>query len=162
MIFVGCCRIHLDSVQLNLVEFSFTTYLVGLPVTKTLTPIDSFEVGDHFPHLFWPSFLNAGCLTRRKKLLSAKIFCLHTAIFGPKCASSFACLFFEFDTSLVEKSKLAFQSKAFIVASAIENVPPELSVWEYLEGTLQNQFYQPQVEKLSLLRVRAKERQNLD
>ena len=62
----------------------------------------------------------------------------------------------------MEKSKLAFQSKAFIVASAIENVPPELSVWEYLEGTLQNQLYQPQVEKLSLLRVRAKEWQNLD
>ena len=67
-----------------------------------------------------------------------------------------------FITSLVEKSKPAFQSEAFIVASAIGNVPPELSVWEYLEWTLQNWLHQPQIAKLSLLRVRAKEQQTLD
>ena len=45
-----------------------------------------------------------------------------------------------FNTSLVEKSKPAFQSEAFIVASNIGNVPPDLSVWEYLDETLQNPF----------------------
>ena len=35
----------------------FYIYLVDLPFSEALIPVDSFEVGDNFAHLFWPSTL---------------------------------------------------------------------------------------------------------
>ena len=35
----------------------FYIYLVDLPFSEALIPVDSFEVGNNFAHLFWSSTL---------------------------------------------------------------------------------------------------------
>ena len=52
-------HIYLDKHQgiKDMSEKKFYIYLVDLPFSEALIPVDSFEVGDNFAHLFWSSTL---------------------------------------------------------------------------------------------------------